>query len=416
MRTLSSALILLFCSSTFAADWPQFRGPDRSGISTEDKAPINWSSTSSIKWKAALPQPGNSSPIVSGNRVFLTVAEDSRGRSRSLYCFDRESGKKLWSKSVTWEKPDPTHKTNPYAASTPAADGSHVYVWHGSPGFYCYDYEGNEIWRRDLGVYRHIWGYASSPVLYNDRILLNVGPGQRQALLALDKATGKTLWETPEPGGAEDKSAKTGKWIGSWATPVIAKINNQDQVLCAMPGKVNAYDPASGKVIWFVEGAGDLAYNDVILAGDIGVYMSGFHGPAIGFKLTGGSGNVTESNRLWRKTSRIPQRIGTGVVVNGHIYSPGETILQCIDPKTGDELWSNRPANQSFWAPALATAKGHIYFLSQRGITHIVEADPKGYKQITANGLGEPSNSSPALANGLLFIRTARHLYCIEEK
>ena len=138
-------------------------------------------------------------------------------------------------KTVAWEKMDQHHDANPYCAPTPAADGKHVVVWHGSAGLHCYDYDGNELWKRDLGMIRHIWGYAGSPVIHHDTVFLNCGPGQRQFVTSLDLKTGQQIWQTDEPGGAEDKSPETNSWIGSWSTPVIAKVDGQEQLLVAMP-------------------------------------------------------------------------------------------------------------------------------------------------------------------------------------
>src|SRR2546423_8787058 len=147
MRRLSLiALLLVAGIESRAADSPQFRGADRSGISKDANAPVEWSPERNIKWKVPLPSGGNSSPIVSGDRVFLNCAQDPKGTRRSLYCFNRTDGKQLWVKTVAWEKADPHHDANPYCASTPAADGKHVVVWPGSAGLYCYDYAGNELW------------------------------------------------------------------------------------------------------------------------------------------------------------------------------------------------------------------------------------------------------------------------------
>src|SRR4051812_46359737 len=139
-----------------AADWPMFRGPDRNGVSPDAQAPLNWSATKNVKWKAPLPQPGNSSPVVSGGRVFVTCAEDRNGTRRSLYCFDRSDGKQLWVKTITYPEVEKTYPENPYCASSPAADGKVVVAWHGSAGVHCYDPDGKELWSKDLGTFRHI--------------------------------------------------------------------------------------------------------------------------------------------------------------------------------------------------------------------------------------------------------------------
>ena len=173
-------------------DWPSFRGAKGDGHSPAVNLPLNWGPEKNVKWRVALPEPGDSSPIVSGDRVFVTCAE-SEGHRRSLYCFDRKTGQQHWVRTVEYDKVMPTHKTNPYCASTPLAVGERVIVWHGSAGLFCYDRQGREEWSRDLGEFRHMWGYASSPVVYQDRVILNGGPGKRTFVTAIDLESGKTL-------------------------------------------------------------------------------------------------------------------------------------------------------------------------------------------------------------------------------
>ncbi len=413
--SLIALTILLFSNFTFADNWPFFRGPKRTGISSESSAPQTWGVEKNIKWKAALPSPGNSSPIVWGDRVFVSCSENARGTDRSLYCFGRSNGQILWVKSVRYEKKEPTHETNPYAASSPAADGQRVVVWHGSAGVYCYDHSGAELWHRDLGTFNHIWGYASSPLIVGDLIIMNCGPGNRTFVTALDAKDGHTIWQTDEAGGADDKSPETKSWLGSWSSPVPVTIDGKQQVLVAFPRHVNAYDPASGKILWYCEGNGDLSYTDPLIGDGMVVYLSGFGGPGIGFKL-GGSGNVTSTNRLWRDAGKNPQRIGSGLIIGQNLYQicePGN--IQCLEAASNKELWKAKPEGETFWG-SLVAAGDTIYVTSQRGNTLVFAADPKEFKLIAKNSLGERTNSTPAISNGQIFLRTAGHLWCIEEK
>ena len=369
-----------------------------------------------MKWKIALPSGGNSSPIVFGNRIFLSCAEDDRGTRRSLYCFNRQDGAKLWVKTVTFGRADPHHAANPYCASTPVCDGEHVIVWHGSAGLHCYDMDGNELWQCDLGTIRHIWGYASSPVIHDGKVIVNGGPGARSFVAAVDLRTGDKLWQTDEPGGAEDRSPETKSWLGSWSTPVIARIDEMPQILVTMPKHVNAYDPKSGKIIWTCAGTGDLAYADPMLNTQLNVVvaMGGYGGSAIGFK-PGGSGDVTEKNRLWQNTDKPPQRIGTGVMVGKHLFLVQEPGFLCVDPMTGKTLWEHREPGQIFWA-SLVAAGERLYVTSQKGTTFVFTADPAGYKLLAKNEVGEKSNSTLAISERQIFLRTYDHLFCIEEK
>jgi outer membrane protein assembly factor BamB len=168
-------VLTVMAASAIAGDWPAFRGPSGNGVAQEDKAPLRWGPGKNVRWKAPLPGPGNSSPIVLRGSVFVTCAEDE-GKKRNLYCFDRRTGEKRWVRTVEFPTVELTHRSNPYCASTPVADGSRVIVWHGSAGVFCYDFEGREVWKKDLGEMRHEWGYASSPILHRGKVILNFGP------------------------------------------------------------------------------------------------------------------------------------------------------------------------------------------------------------------------------------------------
>lgn len=409
---LSAVVCLALISNTRAEDWPAFRGAKGDGVSNEKYAPLTWGPEKNIKWKAPLPGPGNSSPIVSGQRVFLTCAKEE-GRDRGTYCYDRNTGSLLWSKHVRYEEKDLTHGTNPYCGSSPAADGKRVVVWHGSAGLYCYDYDGNELWKRDLGEFKHIWGYGQSPVFHGEKIILNCGPGERTFVTAIDAKDGKTLWQVDEPGGATGEKGNT-EWIGSWSTPTIAKIDGRDQILVSLPYHLNAYDPADGKILWTVDGLGKLVYTSVVVGDGVGVAMSGFHGPAMGFKL-GGSGNVTESSRLWLNKERQPQRIGTGIIIGKHLYMVNEQfIAQCIEIETGKDVWQSRIPQGALWgSPVLVD--GRMYVTNQNGTTIVFKPNTEKFELLAENALDERSNSTPAISNGQMFVRTFKHLYCIEE-
>ena len=362
------SLILFSGVRARADDWPAFRGPNGNGKSNEKHAPINWDAEANVKWKVPLSSPGNSSPIVSSGRVFLHVASD-RGRTRGLVCYDRRDGSELWSRLVDYDKIDKTHKTNPYDGSTPVTDGKRVLVWHGSAGLFCYDFDGNEMWSRDLGAIDHFLGYASSPIIHRDKVFLNFGPGENQAMMAFDLATGKTVWQTEEPGGNAGQKPRE---VASYSTPVIVRVEGRDQLINNHATRVVAYDPTDGNILWTVggiPGKQDLIYTSPIIAGDVGIAMAGFKGPRLGFTL-GGSGDATKTNRLWHVSTRNPQRIGTGLFVDGHVYTanvgPGTT--ECIDPLTGEIKWQTRTPGGDTWA-SIIYAAGHLYVTTQRGTT-----------------------------------------------
>jgi hypothetical protein len=406
------AAVLWMTGSAPAGDWPAFRGPAGNGVAEGDKAPLHWGPEKNVRWKAALSGPGNSSPIVSRGRLFVTCAQDN-GTKRNLYCFDRRNGTELWVRTVQFSAIEPTHKSNPHCAPTPVTDGDRVVVWYGSAGVFCYDFDGKELWRTDLGAIRHDWGYASSPILYRGKVILNFGPGSRTFLTALDLKTGRLLWKRDEPGGLSETS---NRMVGSWSTPIVVKVEGKEQILCSMPTRVIACDPETGSVLWTCEGLGtgrvDMVFPSPVISGAIGVAFTGWvNGPTIGFKL-GGTGDVTASNRLWLETQ--PQRIGCAVAVDGRAYvvNAGPGTAQCMDCQTGKVLWAARLEGGESWG-SVVLAGGRLYVTSRRGITTVFRADPEKFELLATNDLGEPSNATPAVSDGQIFLRTDAHIYCI---
>jgi outer membrane protein assembly factor BamB len=236
-------------------------------------------------------------------------------------------------------------------------------------------------------------------------------------VVAVDKNTGDVRWQTDEPGGAPDKDATHPEWLGSWSTPVLTQVDGKEQLLVFMPYHVNAYDPATGKILWTHGGAGPLAYTDVVVgelpgAGKIGVAMAGYGGAAVGFKL-GGSGDTTATHRLWQSTAKPPQRIGSGIIIDGSLYFPNEPgVIECLDPATGQTKWRQRLPGQIIWA-SLVSTPGRLYATTQQGKTFVFAPDPTGWKPLATSDLGERINATPAVADGHLFVRTWKALYCI---
>src|SRR5262249_23962799 len=246
-------LLLAWASVARADNWPQWRGPRADGTSAEKGVPTSWSPSENVRWKVKLPGPGNSTPIVWGNRIFLTQALDRKGTERAVLCFDRAGGKLLWQKSVSFKGEEPTHDTNPYCSASPVTDGERVIASHGSAGGVGYDFCGQLLSQRDLGSFIHIWGTAAPPVLPDDLVVLNRGPGERTFLLAMNKKTGKDVWRVEEPGGKSGQKGDS-EWIGSWSTPRIVTVQGHDQLIMSWPHTVKAYEPRTGKLIWTCDG------------------------------------------------------------------------------------------------------------------------------------------------------------------
>ncbi|MBI24868.1 MAG: serine/threonine protein kinase [Roseibacillus sp.] len=392
-----------------AGDWPTWRGPNGNGQSDEQDAPAKWSATENVSWKVALPGPGNSSPIVAKGKVFVTQATED-GKRRALLCFDRRTGKKLWERATSFPGKEPTHKTNPYCAASPATDGKVIVVSHGSAGLVAYDFEGKEIWQRnDLGPQRHIWGNASSPLPYGKTFIQLWGPGPVVFILAVDSSTGETVWkhDLPEARGKDEKH-----WFGSWSTPVLRNNHGRDELLLGLPKKLVAFDPQTGKKIWWCNGLGDLVYNNAAITGDYVMATSGYGGPALGVKAgKDASGDIT-SQRLWVTTERNLQRIGTGAVVGDHYYiltEPG--ILQCIEIATGKIMKKARVGNGGNWG-SITHVSGKLYVTNQGGQTLILSAKPD-FEVLTTNPVNEMTRGSLAFSGQQAFLRTYKHLWCL---
>jgi outer membrane protein assembly factor BamB len=412
------------CAFTLsAADWPAWRGPTADGISTEKGLPTKWGRTENVKWRVALPEGGNSTPIVWRGRVFVTQAVGDR---RTLMCFDRADGKLLWQQGVTTREKEPTHNTNPYCPASPVTDGGRVIASFASDGLYAYDLDGKLLWKRDdLGRQIHIWGNGASPVIHGNLCFLNFGPGETTYLIAVDKRTGKTVWRKDEETGygkPPTPDVKGGKganatYIGSWTTPAVLKVEGREQLLMSWPRRLAAYDPASGKELWECQGLNPLVYTSPIMAEGIVVTMGGFGGSAMAVRA-GGSGDVTETRRLWHHP-RAKQRIGSGVIHEGYIYvhnDPG--VAECYELKTGKLVWEERLQGAGKtgvnWSSVML-ADGLCHTITQGGDCFVFKASPK-FELVAVNSLGEWSNSSIVPSNGEIFIRTHQALWCIGRK
>lgn len=413
-RSLGCLVLVLTATHLPAENWPCWRGPRGDGSSLDAKFPLTWSPTENVRWKLKLPGPGNSSPAVWGDRVFLTQSLDKAGKQRAVLCIDRKDGKVLWRKAIPFEGKEPTHGTNPYCAATPVTDGERVIASHGSAGVVCYDLDGNQLWHRDLGAFIHIWGTAASPILHGDNVILNCGPGERTFLLAMDKKTGKDVWKLDIPGGDPGDDQK--KWTGSWSTARVVPVDGKDQILVSWPGALKAHDPKTGAVIWECKGLTALAYTSVVSDGKVAVAMSGYGGDAVAVKL-GGTGDVTATHRLWHHKGN-PQRIGSGVIVGDHFYmaNAARDSLQCFELQTGKNVWAANKEykGQAHWG-SIVQAGDKLLATDQDGTTFVIEAKPE-FKLLGRNELKEHTNASLAISDGDVFVRTFEHLWCLGKK
>lgn len=410
-------LLTAFPRGLFAENWPQWRGPLGTGVAFEKQLPTQWGAAQNVRWKTPLPERGNSTPIIWGNRVFVTQA---RGADRLVLCLDRTDGKILWEKGTTYNAPEAFHATNTPCASSPVTDGKVVVANFGSAGVFAFDFEGNMLWQIDLGKVTHHWGYAASPVLDNERCYVHFGPGTNHLIAAVDKRSGKKLWQVDIP--IEHPSERTdgfaGKQgeVGSWSTPILVQSEKRTELIISLPGRLAAFDPKGGAELWRCQGLNPLLYTSP-MAGDGFVVGSGGYGGSTVAVRPGGSGDVTEK-RLWHKL-RDKQRIGSGVITKGHLYilnTPG--TAQCISLENGETVWEQRligsGARGESWA-SMVLVGDLIYVNNQMGDVFVLKAAPK-FELIAMNSISDGiMNASVAASDGELFLRTEKHLWCIRQ-
>ena len=410
------ALALALTSTAPAANWPGFRN-DGSGVATEKIAPLQWSATENLRWRVALPDKGNASPIVWGDKVFLTQIA---GDQRTVMCFERTSGKVLWQHGIAYAGKDETHEANPLCAATPVTDGTRVIAAFGSAGVVCYDLDGRELWRRDLGPQTHQWGYGSSPVLHGDLCLLYFGPGPRSFLTALDKRTGRTVWQVdaPEvnpPERFDGFAGRTNGVVGSWSTPLIVKSPQREELVVTFANEMKGFDPKTGTELWKTDGLTPLLYTSPLAGGGYVVGLGGYFGGSVAVKQ-GGRGDLS-AQKIWSVKREKRHLLSSGVIKDGHIFISNTIgVAECRELATGKQLWEERlpatGADGETWGSMILVGE-NLYVMNRSGDTFVLRATPEKFDLLATNSLKELANSTPALSHGDLFLRTQQALWCI---
>ncbi len=429
---LSSLILLnLTVGASTSANWPQWRGPDGLGISSEKNLPTEWGATRDIKWKTPIEGRAHSSPIVWGSRVFLTTAiegpivpgaravkhmdgdkefvhPDSVGANRKhvfkVLALDRENGKILWQQTAFEGTPyDDRHRKSSYAASTPVTDGKHIYAFFGAEGLYAYDMKGRLAWKADLGKLGTVgMGTGTSPVLYENLVIVQCDEenGEASFIVALDKKTGKQVWKMPR------------KVQVSWATPLLVRTARRAELVAVGNETIISYDPATGKEFWRHKGVGSNAIPSPVANGDTVFIVAGFPAKIAMAIPLGGSGDLGDSVtwKYEKGTAYVPSPILYG----DNLYlTTDRGILTCLDAKTGTLKYEGGrvPIPATFTASPVAFGD-RLLLTSEDGDTFMVKAGAK-HEVLGSNSVGEPVYASPAIADGNIFIRGEKNLYCI---
>lgn len=395
------------------ADWPRFRGPTGMGLSVAADLPLTWSDAENIVWKTPLPGAGASSPIVFGDRIYLTsytgffVPHEPGGSlddlQRHLLAFDRATGQPVWDQAVAAKLPEEEQiRDHGFAANTPAVDAERIYTFFGKTGVFAFDHTGQQLWQADVGSKTHGWGTSASPVLYKDLVFINASV-ESESLVALDRATGKERWRAE---GIRE----------SWNTPVVVTASSgREELVVAMQGKVLAFDPLTGVPLWNCKT--DIGWYMVpsVVADDGVVYcLGGRSGVAALAVRAGGSGDVTDTHRLW--TSVKGSNVSSPVYRDGHLYWIHEQrgVAYCARADTGDVVYEKRLERAGQVYSSALLADGKVYYLTRDGRTFVLAAKPE-FEQLAVNDLrdGGVFNGSPAVDNSRLLIRSDKFLYCI---
>jgi outer membrane protein assembly factor BamB len=409
------AIVVVLCAMrgvVRAENWPQWRGPTMNGVSAETNLPVRWSATENVAWKLALPTWSGSTPIVWGDRIFLNVAEKG---SLFLWCVDRVKGVPLWKQHLG----DGDHRERKQNMSTPSpiTDGTHVWVMTGTGILKAFDFNGKEVWVRDIqkeyGRFGLNWGYGSSPMLHEDSLFVQVIHGMRtdgpSYVLRISKANGRTIWRVERPTKAQFESPD------SYTTPALVRYGGNVEVVITGGDVVTGHDWSTGKELWRANGlnpnndganrivASPVVHGDMIIA-------PSRERPMLVLK-SGGRGDVTSSHLLW-SFNNGPD-VPTPVTDGTYVYVVNDRgIMWCLDAKTGKEIYGRQRLRPSTYSGSFVLADAKLYITNEDGLTSVVRAGPK-FEILAENNFDDYTLSSPAISDGQIFIRTTGWLWAI---
>ncbi len=394
--------LLLAAMSTTAANWPQWRGPNGDGISPETNVPVKWSATENVVWVTAVPGEGHSSPVVWRDSVFLTTAM-ADSKERQLLRFNTQAGKILWQRPVVTTAVESMHQENSSASSTPVTDGELVYTSFQSGkrvDLQAYDFTGKPIWAAQPLEFNGEHGYSYTPLLYHDLLIFDCRQEGEAALLALDKRTGKVRWRV------EPQRRRI-----SHITPLLINDRGRVQIIVCGSDEIRSVNPDTGATWWWCRGPSDVAVAGLSYGDGLLFASAGYPNRTRMAVRVDGNGDVTETHVAW-KLHRQASYVPSPVYHAGHFYSIlDDGMLFCFNAKTGDTVWEQRLGGR--FRSSLVLAAGKIYATNDKGITTVFRATSQGFESVAVNDLGEFCYTTPAIAEGRIYLRTGKHLYCI---
>ena len=432
-RSFIIVIVALWVATTHAQEssgaryWAQWRGPHATGVSTTADPPLEWSETKNIRWKVEIPGRGSSSPVVWGERVFVTTAvpvgvtgiaqhaarggANPRGMHRfMLMAIDRKTGKTIWERVAREQEPhEGSHFDNgTWASGSPVTDGQHVFAYFESFGLYAYDLDGKLMWEKDLGDkrMRNQFGEGSTPALHGNTLVVVWDQiGGESFILALDTRDGKELWRMPR------------KEIDTWATPLVLDVNGRAQVIVPAMQRVRSYDLETGQVVWESDGLTMNAIPSPVYGDGLVFLMSGFAGNDLkAIRVAEAKGNIDGTSAIAWTLDRDTY-VPSPVLLDGVLYflKSNSGIVTAVDAKSGMPHYSNQRLDgvPNVFASPVA-AKGRIYFPGREGTTIVIRSGPK-YEVLSKNTLDDGFDASPALVDNEMYLRGYKHLYAIAQ-
>ncbi len=398
---LLSALTLGIGTAQADSNWPCWRGPQQDGHTAETDLPVKWSGEN-LRWKTPLPGIGQSSPIIWGDRIFLTAALE-KGKQRLVFCVDRKSGKIEWQNTAWKGEPEKSHVMNGWASASCVTDGQIVVAFFGIGGIHAYTLDGKPLWSRDLGKFEGPWGTAACPIMVDNLVIQNCDSDTDACLVALDKKTGQEVWRT-----------KRRDYRG-WSTPVVIGSGQRRELVLNGHEGVQAYDPVTGKDLWFCKSTVGRGEPTPTPAGKGLFIINGLKGGDVYLVRPGGRGDVTSTHMAWSTPRKGARDTPSPIVVGDYIIATDmEGVFTCYSAADGHVYWKERLEGKYSGCPFAAA--GLVYFMNEDGKTFVIKPGPK-LDVIAENSLpaskDEIFRASLTPCDGQLFARSTTVLYCI---
>ncbi|MBI3839843.1 MAG: PQQ-binding-like beta-propeller repeat protein [Planctomycetia bacterium] len=398
--------VIWWTVSVYGENWPGWRGPERTGVTTDRGAPVAWSATSGVRWKTALPGSGISNPIVWNGSVVCTSSDGARQQDLHVVALSLDSGKLLWHTRLWGTTPTLYHETKSSMASpSPITDGQQIYAFFGSGDVFCLDFEGRLLWHRSLaaeyGAFENRFAASSSPLLFEDSLIVQCDHYGASYVIAIDKITGENRWKTDRPK----------VWL-SWSSPICARVpqtSEYELILCGSE-KIDAFDPRTGGKLWTLGGMARECIPTPVTGHGLLLAVSGPNGTSYAIR-PGGRGDITASHVVWSSTRGNPF-VPSAILVGDYYYLVDDHgIGSCLDARTGKQVWRKRFGGDFTASPVSADRR--IYFVNEAGTTLVIQAGIQRYQELARNALDEPVFASPAISAGNLLIRAAGRLWCL---